>query len=137
MATGTAISTYLGNAILNGTLRNVAYTPVATIYLAVFTSTATTGQLEAGTLTNEVANAGGSAYVRQVLVMNAAASSATANTSLITWTNMPTCTAAFVAIMDASTVGNVLYWSALVQNKALTLGDTFQVGAGNLTLALD
>jgi hypothetical protein len=43
-----------------------------------------------------------------------------------------------IAILDGSTAGagNVLFYGAVTTSKTIDTGDTFQVSAGNLTIAL-
>jgi hypothetical protein len=130
-----AFSNYLENAVLNHVLRNSAYTPAATVYVALFTSSASLAELEAGTLTNEVA-AGGYTYARQAVTFDAASGGATANDAVLTWTNMPGVTVAYAAIMDASTAGNVLVYGALTSPKTLNPGDTFAIAAGDYDVTL-
>jgi hypothetical protein len=101
-----AFSDYLENKLVDHTLRNVTYTPPATVYLALFTSTATLGQLEANTITNEVT---GGSYARQAVTFVAASSGGTSNSATITFAGLPVATLNFVAVMDASTAGNILY----------------------------
>lgn len=131
-----AFSDYLENKLLDHTLRNVTYTAATTVYTALFTSTATTTQLEQGTYTNEVT---GGSYARQASTFAAAASGATSNSAQLSWSNMPAATVAYVAICDTSTAntGNVLYWGALTANKTLNSGDTFIIATNDLDVSLD
>lgn len=129
-----AFSDYLENELLDHVLSNAAFTSPTTVYVALFTDTATAGELEAGTLTNEVS---GGSYARQSATFDVAASGATQNSAGISFTDMPAVTVAFVAIMDAATVGNVLFHGALSANKTLNSGDTFTIATGDLDVALD
>ena len=138
-----AASNYLENKLLDHTLRysTAPYTGVATLYLALFLNVSTNAatNLEAGTLTDEVSTSG-TAYARQTIAFNAASSGSSASTATVTF---PAATANFgtithVAIMDGGTAGagNVLFWGAVTTSKTIETGDTFQVTAGNLTIAL-
>lgn len=131
-----AFSDYIENKILDHTLKNTSYTQPTTITTALFTSTATTTQLEQSTFTNEVT---GGSYVRKPTVFSAAASGATSNTAELAWTNMPAVTVAYVGVCDTSTVntGNILYWGALTANKTLNSGDTFVIATADLDISLD
>jgi hypothetical protein len=136
-----AASNYLENKLLDHTLRNTAYTQPSGLWLALFnnTSTATAANLEAGTLTDETSTSG-TAYSRQTIAFNAASGGSAASTSTVTFSaataNWGTIT--HVAIMDGATAGagNVLFWGAVTTAKTIETGDTFQVTAGNLTIAL-
>ena len=129
-----AFSNYLENQLLNHTLRNTAYTAPATLYLALFTSAGSLAELEAGTLTHELT---GGSYARQTITFNAAASGSTANSAIVTFSALPAATVNFVAVMDASTAGNVLYFAQMSSSAALTSGDSYQISAGGLTIQLD
>jgi len=121
------------------------YAPPATLYLALFVNTSTNAatNLEAGTLTDEVV-ATSTAYARQVITFNAATGTApcfSANTSTITFptcTNLAWGTITHVAIMDGATrgAGTVLFYGQVTTSKTIDVGDTFQVSATNLTVAL-
>lgn len=128
-----AASDYLENELLDHVLRNAAYTPATTVYAALFTSAASLAELEAGTLTNEVT---GGSYARQSITFAAASGGVTQNTAAVEFVNMPAVTVGFVAIMDAATVGNVLYYAALSANKTTSVGDTLSFAVGDLTVTL-
>jgi hypothetical protein len=144
-----AASNYLENKILDHVLKfgngsvtvgtGAGYAPPATLYLALFnnTSTNTAANLEAGTLTDETSTVG-TAYARQTVTFASASSGSSATNATVTF---PTATANFgtithVAIMDASTAGNVLFYGAVTTSKTIETGDTFQVSSGNLTVSL-
>ena len=139
-----AFSNYQEGAIINGILRNVALTnPYANLYIALFDATGSPAALEAGTLTGEIT---GGAYAR--LQVGAATgldfddpvlTGITANSSDFTFV---TATAnwgdvTYMAIMDAATVGNVLFHGTLTVAKTVNNGDTFKFNAGDLTVTLD
>ena len=132
-----AMSDYLENEILDHILRNEDYVNVATMYVALFDTSASLANLEAGTLTGEIS---GNAYARQSCAFDVAAAGATANTADCTF---PTAsggnwgTVRFVAIMDADTLGNVLFFGQLTADKVVNDGDTFKFNAGDLDVTLD
>lgn len=130
----TAFSDYLENKLLDHTLRNIAYTPPAAVYLALFTNTATAAELEAGTLTNEVV---GGSYTRQTISFAASTGGGTSNSNALTFTNLPAVTLAYAAVMDATTAGNVLYFAQLATPVVITAGDGFQIAAGGFTVQLN
>lgn len=119
-------------------MRNQAYTPAATVYIALFT--AVTG-LESNAPTAEVS---GGSYARQALALDAASGGATANTSII---DFPIATANWgtvthVAIVDHltnSTWGtnvNVLVWAALTTSREILTGELLRISAGDLDIVL-
>lgn len=139
-----AASNYLENKLLDHTLKysTAPFTAPTTLYLALFVNTSGNAltNLEAGTLTDEVPTAGSTAYARQTIAFDAAASGTSANTATVTF---PAATASFgtvthVAITDSATraAGNVLFYGAVTSSKTIDSGDTFQVTAGNLTISL-
>lgn len=127
-------STYLDNALLNQVLGATAFAAPATVYVALFTVTPGAGG--GGT---EVTGGG---YARQAVTNNAtnwpaAANGSKSNGTAITW---PAATAAWgtitgVAIFDAATLGNELYWGDLAATKAIGSGDQFTLPAGSLTVS--
>ena len=126
-------STYMENAIIN-LMRNTAFTQIPA-YVALFTSTATEAELEAGTLTNEVS---GGSYARQLAGLSAPSNGASSNAADITF---PTATANWgtvhlVALMDAATAGNVLMYSLLDADKIVNSGDTFKINLGDLDVTV-
>jgi hypothetical protein len=123
-----ALSDYLENALLNEVLRNVGYTPAATVYLALFT-TATT---DAGGGTEVT----GGSYARQAITFGAASGGMCSNTGAVSFASMPAATVTHAAIMDASTAGNMLFHGALTASKTVGAGDTLTFAIGDLDASL-
>jgi len=134
-----AASNYLENKVLDHVLTATSYTAPTTRYLALFTNTSGSAatNLEAGTLTDEVSTSG-SAYGRETVTFAAASGGTSATNATVTFdtatANWGTIT--HVAVMDAETSGNVLFWGAVTTSKTIETGDTFQVSSGNLTISL-
>jgi hypothetical protein len=134
-----ALSDYLENELLDHILRNSAWTPPTSVWIALFTAD---NGLESGVITGEVATGsyarievGGSSGRN----FNVAASGATDNDADITF---PTATAdwgtvSYVAIMDASTAGNVLIHGSLAVGKVVNNGDTFKFSTGDFDVTMD
>lgn len=133
-----AFSDYLESALLNATLRNVAFTSPSAVYLALFT--ADVGEAGPGT---EVS---GGSYARQAITFGAPAADAgpatttsCANTAAI---NFPTATAnwgtiGYWAIFDASSGGNMLYHGALSASVTCNSGSSITVDIGQIIVSLD
>ena len=124
------MSTYLQDKVVNLSLRNTSYTPPTTVYVGLFTSTVTAGG--SGT---EVS---GGSYARTSATFSASSSGATANSADITF---PTATASwgtvtYVGLYDASSAGNLLYFTPLDVSKTIDSGDIFKITTGNLTVSL-
>jgi hypothetical protein len=135
-----AMSDDLENKIINGTLRNSAYTPIATLYVALFDASSSLALLEAGTLTGEI-HLGG--YARQTVTFIAPTDGATSNTAEVSWGPVSADwddgngDVTYVAIMSALTAGLVLYYGALTTAKTVTNGDTFKFNIGDLAISID
>jgi hypothetical protein len=124
-----AISTYLGNALLDHVLRNTAYTSPTTVYLSLHSA-------DPGlTGANELAVANG--YARSATAFDAAASRATANTAAEVFTNTGSAWSAAThwGLWDASSAGNFLWGGALDASKTIGASDTGTVAAGALDLS--
>ena len=133
-------SDYLEDKLLDHVLRNTAFTSPTTVYVGLFTEGDSTGDntdhLEEGTLTNEVS---GNAYARKAATFSAASGGSITTSGNITFDpasggNWGTIT--HIAVLDATTAGNVLFYGALTTSKTIEDGDTFQITAGNLTVTL-
>ena len=120
---------FLENELIDHVLRNSAYTPPATVYLALFT----TATADDGTGT-EVS---GGSYARQAVTFSAASGGATANSAEILFPvatgNWGTITHG--AIYDALTAGNMLYHGALAASKTINTGEQLRIPAGDLDLS--
>ena len=130
-------SNYLEGKVLDHVLTATSYTAPTTRYLALFknTSGSAATNLEAGTLTDEIS---GGSYARKAVTFAAASGGTSATNATVTFdtasANWGTIT--HVAVMDALTSGNVLFWGAVTTPKNIESGDTFQVSSGNLTISL-
>lgn len=130
---GGAISTYLGNALLNHVLRNTAYTSPGT---SIYVGLSTTQDAAAGG--TEVS---GGSYARvQVSTWDApgATNGATANTGTITF---PTPTGSWGTpdsgdIWDASSAGNLLFFGTFTGGGAIGTDDAVSFAAGALDVVI-
>ena len=125
-----AFTDYLENKLLAHTFSNTAYTSPSTVYVALYTVAPTDS-----TTGTEVTGGG---YVRQSASFTTTASDTT-NASAIEW---PTATADYgtvvaVAVLDASSSGNMLAFAALDTNKTISTGDVFRIPTGDLDIALN
>lgn len=125
-----ALSNYLENALINGTLRATNYTAPTTVYVGLFTSDPT----DAGSGT-EVS---GNAYARQSASFAAPSDGASSTDADIQFPqatgNWGTIT--HFAIFDALTTGNMMYHGALTSSKTIETGDVFKIASGSLTVTL-
>ena len=139
-----AFSDYTENIVLDHILSNgrsaLVYTPATTLHIALFTSS---GGLEDNVEGSQTEISGG-AYARQSLdgTTNYFSEASGGETSNYAAIEFPVATADWgtithVAIMDASTSGNVLIWGELTSSKLIETGDQFKFTAANLDLSLD
>src|SRR5690349_20919513 len=116
--------------------REAAYTPVATLYLAL--ATADPGEAATGASMNEVANSG--SYARTAIAFGAAASRRITQNAGVTF---PTSTGSWGtvthwAVVDSAThgAGNVLAYGALGTSKAIVTSNTPTVASGEVYVEL-
>ncbi len=123
-------SDFMENKIIDHFLRNQAYTPPATVYVALYTAAPS----DAGGGT-EVS---GGSYARQAAGLSAASGGASSNAADITF---PQATADWgtvthLGLFDAATSGNLLMWTPLDASKTVNNGDTFKINAGDLDVTV-
>ncbi len=156
-----AASNFLENEILDHVLGETArnYTPSSALHLALFTGTASTvlAALESGTNANSSGNWGyhevvsygtdssASGYTRKPVNFNTASGGSATNNGNVTfpaatsnYTNSSGggSTVTCIAVVDAATDGNVLFYGQLNSSKEILNGDTFQISDANLTISL-
>lgn len=125
-------STYLENELYDHLFRNAAYTSPTTVYAALFGTTASTANLEAGTLTGEIS---GNGYTRIAITFGAPTNGLGSNSAAVTFpVNVTTNwgTIRYMAIMDASTAGNVLMYTQLDSDVVINIGNQFQFNIGDI-----
>lgn len=138
-----AASNYLENKLLDHTLRTTtaSYTAPTIVYVAIFNADSAgdiLNDLETGVLTNEVA---GNGYSRQTVTFAAASGGSISSNSTVTFTaNGGSAGGGFgtivaVALMDASTAGNVLFYGSITP-KTISDQDSLQFATGQITISL-
>lgn len=141
-------SDYLENKLIDWLLRGQAFTPPATTYVALFTATpsdtgggteVTGGSYARVAVTSSLANWAGTQAAAST-VASTGTSGTTSNNAVLTFpaptANWGTITS--IGIFDASTAGNLLFYSALTTSKTVNSGDaapTFPAAA--LTIQID
>lgn len=150
-----AASNYLEDEVLDHVLGKGTrdFTSPSTLFLALFSGTASDvlAALEAGT--NSTSGTGNwghyeintGSYARTAVTFNAASGGSATTSGDVTF---PSATANYnntatsgatvtcIAVVDASSSGNVLFYGQLDNSKEILNGDTFQVSGGNLTISL-
>lgn len=123
-------SNFLENALINATLRATTYTSPAAVYVSLYTTNP--NEDDSGT---EVS---GGSYARTAATFDAPSNGVTQNSANITF---PTATGSWgtvthFGIHDASTGGNLLYYSQLDTAKTIDNQDIFRIETGNLSVTL-
>ena len=134
-----SMSDYLESAIANHVLRTSSYTKPSNIYIALCTaapSDSTTGSGLTEPSTGGYARYSMGAPLDATWTKASSTANVVANAAAISWTasggNYGTIT--HVAIVDASTNGNVLFHGALTASKTINDGDTFTIAIGDLNV---
>ena len=125
-----AFTDYLENKLVAHTFSNTAFTSPSSVFVALYTVAPTDS-----TTGTEVSGGG---YARQSASFTTTGNAAT-NTSAIEY---PTATGNYgtvvaVAILDASSSGNMLAYATLSASKTISTGDVFRIPAGDLDITLD
>jgi hypothetical protein len=124
-----AMSDYLSNAWLDHLFRNDAYSPPSTVHFGHYLVTPT-----ASTAGTEVSDAG---YDRQGAEWDSAVSGAAVLAAPAAWVPLTTDddqTLAGLALSDANTAGNVLWFHSWPAPIEYTAGDTLELASGSITL---
>ncbi len=121
---------YLEQALINATLRNTTYTSPATVYVGLYTSDP--GEGNTGT---EVS---GTSYARQSVTFGAPSNGVSTNSAAVEFPQAGGSwgTVSHIGILDASTSGNLLYYTALDASKTIDTGDVFRIAIGSLSVPL-
>ena len=122
------LETQLLGAVLNGT----AYTSPTALYVWLFTSDPT----ETGSEGTEVSD---TAYVRQQVTFDPVTDGTASNTNLIEFATAVSDygTITHIAILDAVTGGNMLFYQELETSLIVGEGVGIRIAMGDLTIRLD
>lgn len=142
------MSNYLENKLIDFLFRGTSFSPPATLYVALCTSTPTDSNT--GSTISEIS---GGNYSRQSITSNTtnwsttqgdttATSSGTGGTTtnqaVVSWNSVTwTGTITSVAICDASSGGNLLWWGTLTSSKTVASGDSVSFAVNDLSIQID
>ena len=79
----------------------------------------------------------GGSYARQTGTFAASSEGTGTSSANIVFTSMPSGTVDYVGLWNTGTVGDFLWGGALTASKNTNEGDTFQINAGSLDVAID
>ena len=123
------MTTYLENALLEGTLRGNTFTAPANVWMSLYST-----QNTPGTAGTELT---GNGYARQQVTFSAAASGEITSNAAVTFTasgnNWPLAVSA--AIMSANTGGNMLYYYNITP-RTVNAGDSLVFATGDITITI-
>jgi hypothetical protein len=120
-------SYYADNTTLNSFLRNTAYSPPVSVWMALYT--ATPSPSGGGT---EVSGGG---YARQALTFGAPVNGVSSTTLDVVFpvdVSVDWGTVTSYGIFDASTGGNLLYFANLSTSRYIAVGDQMKFPAGQI-----
>ena len=121
---------YLADKLVNATVRNLPYTPVETVYLALYLTDPT--KEATGIEVSAVS------YTRQTITMSEPVDGVSTNLAQI---DFATATSdwgpvGWVGILDNTVSGNLLYFTELDSPKTILTGDQLKINANQLQLQL-
>lgn len=121
-------SDFLDDKILESILKNTAFTPPATLFLALYTTDPT----PAGSGTEVT----GGSYSRKSITFAASAGGTIASNAIASYTNMPAAVITHYGILSASTAGNLLIFGALPSPISANAGDDISIPSGGISISL-
>lgn len=143
-----SMSNYLENKLVDFLFRGGSYTPPSTIYLALCTSTptdASTGsnisEISGGNYSRQsISSASGNWYSTQADTTSTSSGTngTTSNVNAVTWSSVTwSGTVTSVALCDASSGGNMLFYSALSSSKTIASGDSISFPVSGVSIQID
>jgi hypothetical protein len=141
-----AASNYLEGKILDQMLRGTAYTWPTTLYFALLTDSNTASQRRAATVT-EVSTGTWTNYARTAVTANTSTFAAAAGdprtstnsaaaVAFGTAATSGNVTVTALAIYDASTAGNLLYWCDLTSSQIVANGNVVSIATSAVSISL-
>lgn len=142
------MSNYLENKLIDFLLRGQSFTAPSTIYFALCTANPTDASTG-----STITEASGGNYARQSLACTASnflstqgntstpsngTNGTTSNNTTIAWSNVTwSGTITAIALCDASSGGNLLWYATLSSSKIINSGDSVSFAIGDLLLQID
>lgn len=135
-STGANLSNYAENLLLNWALTTGAASRPTQWFVALFSDT--THPLTSDQPATELNSTTSENYSRQSVTFTSAANGSTKNENMVAFTALGGWdTVTHIAIMDAQTGGNMLFWGAITVPKTLAYEDQLQFAANAITISLD
>lgn len=123
------ISNYLSEKLIRHTIDNVTYTSPATVYLALYTVMPDADNTGGTEVT-------GGSYAREALSFGLPSGGIAYNDTSITFTGMPACTIVGAGVLDASTSGNLLFFSSFSAPQLIAAGLEVTVAIGDIAVVI-
>lgn len=126
-------SNYLEDELLDHVFAAATFTPQATLYLAL--TTTTPADTKTGSTITEPGTGG---YARVALPFGTSSGGSISSNTAITFTNSATAAWAIkgIAIVDAATAGNVYAYDDGLTSASIGLSEKIQFLSGNVTVTL-
>ena len=122
---------YLADRLIKATVGTVAWATPNKVFLALYTEDPTKAGSSAGDVHQASYNRQEVTFTDPVDGVSTNANQIDWNTATSNWGNV-----GWISIMDASSGGFMLYFSALDNAKEILSGDQFKIDAGKLNLTL-
>jgi hypothetical protein len=124
------MSNYLENGLLNAVLRNTSYTSPTTVYVGLYTSNPDEG--------NTGTEVSGGSYARKSATFGSPSNGVCTNSAAVEFDQATASwgTISHVALLDAITSGNLLFYTDITTSKTIESGDIFKIAAGSLSVTL-
>jgi hypothetical protein len=128
----TKLTNYLESKLANHVLKNTAYTPPTTLYVALHTADPT----EVGNV-GEVTTGTYATYARKAITLGTESGGSCTNSTDLTWDNCPAMTISHISVWDSLSGGNALFYGPLNASKTPASGDSFRLVSGSLSIGFD
>lgn len=118
-------SAYIQDKILESIFKNVAFTPPASLYVALYTTNPNAD--------NSGTEVTGGSYARKVVTFAASSSGSIPSNAALAFTSLPTAVITHYGVLDAATAGNLITYGALPSPISANSGDEVTVASGSIT----
>jgi hypothetical protein len=122
-----ALSTYLGNKILDCIGNATNFTAPSTAYVSLHTG-------DPGLVGSSECTGG--SYIRKAVSFTAANAKAMDNDAAVEFAGMPAATVTYIGLWDAEANGNFLWGGSNTGTTSVAAGNTFRLAVGVIDLSL-
>ena len=117
---------------------SLGISPASTVYLAIFEDSKSESELESGDVSGEITAYTGDRPSLSWGTGGQVNGAYTVETDAdVEYDDMPSVTVGYIAIMDAASGGDALWWGQLDTNRSVESGDTLRFQSGEIDVSLD